>query len=316
MSAPIWSVTCAEEDCSDCASVLSAMNSTPDTSASIIRLTAFTPPPPTPTTRSCGGPTPRLVTEPHSYWWAAGGGGGASSAGGAIMSPGISALNAWRSRSCGVGVARSGTTAGSGGRCGSSPARGSSPSVSVLRNRLANGPSRMLARLPLPIREHLLRQPAIRVGRLPIGVVLQDGHPFHGCFRETDGLLDARPEHAIPEVLLEDLDRLLGMQRPRVHHRREDARDVDVRIEVLADHGERVLELEEPAHRQILALHRDDHLVGGRERIHRQESQRRRRIDAHEVVITAYAAQRLVQRTLAPDLHRHRDLHVPEVDRG
>ena len=54
MSAPSWSFTCASEDASDCASVLKARNSTPGTSASIIRLTAFTPPPPTPTTRSLG----------------------------------------------------------------------------------------------------------------------------------------------------------------------------------------------------------------------------------------------------------------------
>src|SRR3954447_17795492 len=116
-----------------------------------------------------------------------------------MTSPGISLEKAWRSRSCGVGVARSGTTGS--GTCSSArgvPA-GSSPSVSVLRNRLANGPSRMLARLPLPIREHLLGQPAIRVGRLPVGVVFEDGHPLHGRFRETDGLLDAGPEHAIPE---------------------------------------------------------------------------------------------------------------------
>src|SRR3954453_22987556 len=252
MSAPSCSVTCASDEFSDCASVLSAMNSTPVTSASIMRLTAFTPPPPTPTTRSCGVPTRSSRTEDHWYSLAAGGGG---SSGGAIMSPGTSALNACRRRSCGVGVARSGNAGGGSSALGGD---GSSPSVSVLRNRLANGPSRMLARLPLPIREHLLRQPAIRVGRLPSRVVLQDGHPLHGCFREADGLLDARPEHPIPEVLLEDLDRLLGMQRPRVHHRREDSRDLDIRIEVLADHGERVLELKEPAHRQILALHRDD----------------------------------------------------------
>ena len=90
----------------------------------------------------------------------------------------------------------------------------------------------------------------------------------------------------------------------------------DVRIEVLADHRERVLELEQPAHREILALHGDDHLVGRGERIHRQESQRRRRIDADEVVIIANDLQRLVQRALAADLHRHRDLGAGEVDRG
>ena len=40
--------------CSDCRSVLTAMNSTPSTSASTMRLTALTPAPPTPTTRSTG----------------------------------------------------------------------------------------------------------------------------------------------------------------------------------------------------------------------------------------------------------------------
>src|SRR3954447_3747769 len=63
MSAPIWSVTCAADCCRDCASVFSAMNCTPRTSASIMRLTAFTPPPPTPTTRSCGWATSRGAGE-------------------------------------------------------------------------------------------------------------------------------------------------------------------------------------------------------------------------------------------------------------
>ncbi len=51
-----WSV--AAEVCSDCRSVLMAMNSTPSMSASIIRLTALTPAPPTPTTRITGRPMP------------------------------------------------------------------------------------------------------------------------------------------------------------------------------------------------------------------------------------------------------------------
>ena len=72
----------------------------------------------------------------------------------------------------------------------------------------------------------------------------------------------------------------------------------------------------EPAHREILALHGDDHLVGRGQCVHRQESQRRRRIDADEVVIVVNDPQRLVQRALAADLHRHRDLGSGEVDRG
>ena len=49
---------CAAEPSSDCMSVLTAMKSTPSTWASIMRLTALTPAPPTPTTRSFGSVTP------------------------------------------------------------------------------------------------------------------------------------------------------------------------------------------------------------------------------------------------------------------
>ena len=48
--APMWIFTSASHISSACASVLTAMNSTPVRPASTIRLTAFVPPPPTPTT--------------------------------------------------------------------------------------------------------------------------------------------------------------------------------------------------------------------------------------------------------------------------
>src|SRR5690625_6363924 len=49
-SLPTSSLTSASDISSACASVLMAMNSTPFRPDSIIRLTALTPPPPTPTT--------------------------------------------------------------------------------------------------------------------------------------------------------------------------------------------------------------------------------------------------------------------------
>src|SRR4051794_9865969 len=134
--------------------------------------------------------------------------------------------------------ARSGGAAGVAGasRSGdcSAGAAGTSSS-SVRRNRAASGPSRMLARLPLAIGENLLREIAIGLGGHPVGIVLQDRHPLDGRFREANRLLDARGEHAVAEVLLEDLDRLLGVDGPRVHDRRENALDVGVRVLVLAD---------------------------------------------------------------------------------
>ena len=87
------------------------------------------------------------------------------------------------------------------------------PPSSVLRNRAASGPSRMLARLPLSIPENLLRQLAIGVGRRPVRIVLEHRHALHGCLREAHGLADPRGEHPVAEVLLQDLDRLLGVDR-------------------------------------------------------------------------------------------------------
>src|SRR5829696_2988319 len=186
---------------------------------------------------------------------------------------------------------------------------------SVRRNSAARGPSRMLARLPLAILEDLLRQLAVRIGRRAIRIVLKDRHALHGGFREPDGLPDAGCEHSVPEVLLEDLDGLLRVNRPGVDERGQNALDLDVRIQVLANHRERVLQLDQPPHRQILALHGDDHLVGGRQGVDRQQSETRRRVDADEVVVLENRPERLLERALAADLRRHRDLRAGEVDR-
>ncbi len=86
-------------------------------------------------------------------------------------------------------------------------------------------------------------------------------------------------------------------------------------IEVLADHRQRVLQLDQPAHRQILALHGDDHLVGGRQRVDRQQPEAGRRVDEDEVVVLEDRLEGLLQRALAADHRRHRDLGAGEVDR-
>src|SRR5215213_6499078 len=122
-----------------------------------------------------------------------------------MMFSGRSDEKALRNRSCGVGVRGSGRgstgVSGAGGSAG-----GAAPACasSVFRKRAASGPSRMLARLPLAIREHLLRQLAIGVSRQTRRVVLEHRHALHGSFRESDRLPDARAEDTIAEVLLED----------------------------------------------------------------------------------------------------------------
>src|SRR5438094_4829014 len=148
--------------------------------------------------------------------------------------------------------------------CGSS-AGGASPcsawrcAASVALKSSASGPSRMLARFRAI--EHLLREVAIQLGGIAARVVAQHRLSLHWGLRVANRLADLRLVHQVAEVLLEDVDRFLGMQQALVEHRREDPLDRHIRVEILADHRERVLELHEPAQREVLALDRDDHTV-------------------------------------------------------
>src|SRR3712207_8731336 len=58
--------------------------------------------------------------------------------------------------------------------------------------RSASGPSRMLARLPLSIRENLLRELAVGERGLAVGVVLEHGHSLHRRLGEADRLVEDR----------------------------------------------------------------------------------------------------------------------------
>src|ERR1700683_5136442 len=201
-----------------------------------------------------------------------------SRSGRSIRLSGMSDEKALRRRSCGLRTRASYACGSSGGVSGDALRAGwgsalswrgsalsrlagapatpacSSSAMSVLRNRAARGPSRMLARLALAIGQNLLRKLPVGLGGHAVGLVLEHRHALDGGLGEANGLADARRKHAIAKVFLEDLDRLLGVNGARIHQRREDTLDVNARIEVLADHREGVLQLDEAAHRQILAL--------------------------------------------------------------
>ena len=108
---PMCRVSWAADCCSDCRSVLIAMNSTPAIWASTIRLTALTPAPPTPTTVRTG-PAVRLDSSACGLAYTSGSGGSAGSSGAAITFSGMSAEKAWRNRSWGDGMRRSGSSGG------------------------------------------------------------------------------------------------------------------------------------------------------------------------------------------------------------
>src|SRR5918996_1725046 len=355
-SRPTWSLTGASESWSCCVSVLRATNSTCVIPASIMRLTALRPAPPTPTTRmtaryevlsrgtayssrgaGSGIGSRKLFGGSYGFSGAAGAvarAGSASAAGagsrffarfgfasGAAAAAGSSA-SAMKSGTCSTvfSCGSSGGTTGSGCAASAAVCSGVFPcsfcrcAASVARKSSASGPSRMLARFRAT--EHLLRQFAVCLGGGSCWIVLEDRRALHGRFGVPDRLADAGLVDEVAEALLEDLDRLARVQRPAVEHRRQDALDLDLGIEVLAYHRERVLELHKPAEREVLALDRDDHAVRGHERVDREQAERRRRVDEHEVVAVAYLEQRLLERALAADEGAQRQLRAGEVDRG
>ena len=57
-------------------------------------------------------------------------------------------------------------------------------------------------------------------------------------------------------------------------------------------------------------------MFGGGERVHGQQPEARRSVDADEVVVLLDRVERLLQRPLAADLRAHRDLGAGQVDRG
>src|SRR5919201_4174301 len=143
---------------------------------------------------------------------------------------------------CGFGGAGVSTSSSHVGTCSTVDSCGSSAggafsvsccrcAASVALKSSASGPSRMLARFRAI--EHLPGQVAVQLGGFTAWVVGQHRLSLHRRLRVTDRLADQRPVHKVAEILLEDLDRLFRMQQPLVVHRRQDALDLDRRIEVL-----------------------------------------------------------------------------------
>ena len=119
-----------------------------------------------------------------------------------------------------------------------------------------------------------------------------------------------------PKFSRQDVDGLAGVEQAPVEHGRKDADDLDLRVEVLAHHRERVLELDEPAEREVFGLDGDDHAVRGDEGVDRQQAERGRRVHQDVVVALADRDDRLLERALAADHRRQAEFRAGEVDRG
>src|SRR5262245_21192797 len=307
-SLPICTLTGASLIWSCWMSVLTATKSTCVMPASIIRSSAFSPAPPTPTTRMTAryavpsrersrraelsgiGSSQRVTVRSGS----AGVGSGAAASGAAA-----GVLGAGSSR----GSLRRGSSAGRSPRCAASVARKSS----------ASGPSRMLARFLAT--EHLLRQITVHLGGFAARLVREHRRSLDRRLREPNRLADPRVVDEVAEVLAQDLVGFARVREALVVHGRNDADDRDLGVEVLPDHLQRVLELHEAAQRQVLRLDGDDDAGRGDEGVDRQQAQRGRRVDKDVVVAAADRLDRLLERPFTSDLARKGELCAGEVDR-
>src|SRR5438132_12874373 len=188
------------------------------------------------------------------------GSGTGSGAGGRGVGSGIDGSGTGSGRG-GAGVSTSSSQVGTCSTVDSCGSSAGAPSVSrstcrcdasVALKSSASGPSRMLARFRAI--EHLLGEVAVERGGVAVRVVAEHRLAFHGSFRVANGLPDLGLVDEVTEVLVQDVDSFLRVQEALVVHRRQDPLDLDVRVQVLPDHREGVLQLDEPAQGEVLAL--------------------------------------------------------------
>ena len=84
---------------------------------------------------------------------------------------------------------------------------------------------------------------------------------------------------------------LLAEIRALVEHREQHAFDVERRVERGAHAAHRADEIGEPFEREVFAVQRNQHGVGGDERVQRQQAERRRTVDEDVVVVVAHRAK-------------------------
>ena len=111
---------------------------------------------------------------------------------------------------------------------------------------------------------------------------------------------------------------LVGQLGPAVVHGEQDRRDPQRRVQVRLHQLDVAEQLAEPLQRVVLALDRDQHLVRGHHRVHREQAQRRRAVHEHVVrreLLHRVRLQRLLQAPLARDHRDELDLRAGQVDR-
>src|SRR5258708_1385654 len=171
-------------------------------------------------------------------------------------------------------------------------------------------------RLNLGISEDLLGQLSVSLGPVGVPGVLQDGASGRWALGEPDAVLDEKGEDLVPVCLLHQFQNLLAVQGARLVDGRQDSPDFELGVELLPDPLDAALQLLHPLHPEVLALQRDDDLVGSHQRVDGKQAQRRRAVDDDEVVEAVHRLQLVLEDLLTPHLVDHLDLGRGQLQVG
>src|SRR5262249_19929028 len=140
------------------------------------------------------------------------------------------------------------------------------------------------------------------LSQLPVGVrafgragVLQDRDRRQRRLREADRVFDGEVVDEVAEVLTHQLQHLLRMQCARFEDGWQDAGHLELGVEFQPHPLHAAMQLLHTLETKVLALERDDHLVGGHEGVDGDQAQRWGAVDYHEVELALDRSQLLCQ---------------------
>src|SRR2546428_2863343 len=155
---------------------------------------------------------------------------------------------------------------------------------------------------------------AIGVRTFGTAGVLKDRHAGQRRLGKPDAVLDDDVEDDVAIALANQLQHLLRMQGPRLVNGGQDAADAELWVELGPHALDRVVQELHALHAEVLALQRDDDLIGGHQRVHAEQAQRWRAVDHHEVVLVLAGSELLLEERFAAHLRDELDLGAGELD--
>src|SRR5581483_6837059 len=146
--------------------------------------------------------------------------------------------------------------------------------------------------------DKLHRHLPVGLGARGAAVVGNSGQPVARRLGKPHRPGDGGREDQLAEMAAQLCVDVGGPPGAAVDHRQQNACDLQPRVEAGLDDVHRAEELREAFQSVVLGLDRNEHAVGGGERVHRQRAERRRAVEEDEGILVAGAGERLREEAL------------------